>query len=112
MALVSKNIGALAFAAQRRPQPPVRGDDAKKPSAFTLKQRVTSAEEAMGVAQRKLSELETALAAPGLFERDPKKGAALSKQRADAERALELAEEAWLAATGADGKALIDAYRK
>ena len=86
---------------KKRDAAPVRGDDAKRPSAFTLKQRVTAAEEAMDIAQRKLSELESALAAPGLFERDPKKGAALSRQRADAERALQLAEEAWLSASGA-----------
>ena len=87
--------------AKRSDAAPLRGDDTKKPSAFTLKQRVTAAGQAMETAQRTLSDLESALAAPGLFERDPKKGAALSRQRADAERALELAEEAWLAASGA-----------
>ena len=45
-----------------------------------------------------IERLDTALAAPGLFTKDAAKGTALSKERADAMRALADAEHRWLAA--------------
>jgi len=42
-----------------------------------------------------------AIAQPGLFERDPAKGAALSKDRAALTQHLQTAEERWLEASEA-----------
>src|SRR6266850_1690804 len=46
-----------------------------------------------------ISKIDTALALPDLFKRDPKQAAQLSKARAGAESALQRAEEEWLAAS-------------
>src|SRR6202034_490904 len=54
-----------------------------------LKQRISDAE----------AKIDTALALPDLFQRDPKQAAQLSKARAGAANALQQAEEAWLTAS-------------
>ena len=46
-----------------------------------------------------IAKIDTALALPGLFKKDPKQAAQLSKARAGAESALARAEEQWLAAS-------------
>ena len=49
--------------------------------------------------QRDLSRIDVALSAPGLFEKDPARGAALSKDRAALQQHLSAAEERWLEAS-------------
>jgi ATP-binding cassette subfamily F protein 3 len=66
-----------------------------------LRARVKAAETAMASAEARLAEIDKALADPALFTRDPGKGAALSKERADVAAALAAAEEAWLEASAA-----------
>ncbi|HKD46791.1 MAG TPA: ABC-F family ATP-binding cassette domain-containing protein [Rhizomicrobium sp.] len=63
-----------------------------------LKDRVESAESQISSLQAELAKLDRALADPLLFSRDPAKGSAVSKKRAEAARKLAAAEGLWLAA--------------
>jgi ATP-binding cassette subfamily F protein 3 len=64
-----------------------------------LKSAMDKAEKDVGTLQAKLEEIDTALAAPGLFSKDPAKGEALAKQRAETVRAMAAAETRWMEAT-------------
>ncbi len=66
-----------------------------------LRQKITTAEKAIALHKRQISDLDAALAAPDLFARDPQKAAALAKARADSAQALARAEEEWLSASAA-----------
>jgi ATP-binding cassette subfamily F protein 3 len=48
-----------------------------------------------------IARIDAALAAPGLFVRDPGKAAALAKARSEAAAALARAEDEWLTASAA-----------
>jgi ATP-binding cassette subfamily F protein 3 len=63
-----------------------------------LKDRIESAESQIASLQMELAKLDRALADPLLFSRDPAKGSAVSKKRADAARKLAAVESQWLAA--------------
>jgi ATP-binding cassette subfamily F protein 3 len=76
-------------------------DAAKKPSLSTLKHKVAELEKEMDTFQRDIARIDVAIAAPGLFERDPARGAALSKDRAALTQHLQQAEERWLEASEA-----------
>ena len=65
---------------------------AAKPLAAAIKK----AEGEMEAMARRIERIDDALATPGLFERDPAKGAELSKERARCAEAKEAAEERWL----------------
>jgi ATP-binding cassette subfamily F protein 3 len=64
-----------------------------------LKQKISDAEAEIARINGIIAKIDTALALPNLFKRDPKQAAQLSKARAGAESALQQAEEAWLAAS-------------
>jgi ATP-binding cassette subfamily F protein 3 len=64
-----------------------------------LRARIKTAEQTMAKLEKTLADIDAALAQPGLFERDPARGAALSKQRAEAVERLAQAEEEWLTAS-------------
>jgi ATP-binding cassette subfamily F protein 3 len=64
-----------------------------------LRRRIADAEAAVKRLTQEISRIDTALAAPGLFARDPAKAAALSKARAEAAEMLASAEDDWLAAS-------------
>ena len=64
-----------------------------------LKQRISEAEAEIARINGIISKIDTALALPDLFTRDPKQAAQLSKARAGAASALQRAEEEWLAAS-------------
>jgi ATP-binding cassette subfamily F protein 3 len=64
-----------------------------------LRKRIAAAEAQMARLEQEIAGIDTALAAPGLFARDPARAAALAKARADAVSALARAEEDWLAAS-------------
>jgi ATP-binding cassette subfamily F protein 3 len=66
-----------------------------------LRDRVRAAEDKMSKFQAGIAKIDVALAEPDLFNRNPKRGAELSKLRSDAERALVKAEEDWIAASSA-----------
>jgi ATP-binding cassette subfamily F protein 3 len=66
-----------------------------------LRDKVSAAENQIATLTAELAKLDKALADPLLFTRDPAKGSAVSKKRADAARKLEAAEKAWVAASEA-----------
>src|SRR3954454_9970955 len=80
-------------AASERPQRPrsdIRG---------SLKKRIAEAETEIARVSAIISKIDTALALPDIFTRDPKQAAQLSKARANAADALARAEEQWLEAS-------------
>jgi len=62
-----------------------------------LKDKVDAAEAQIAELNGEIAKLDKALADPLLFTKDPAKGTAVSKKRADAVRRLEAAEQRWLA---------------
>jgi ATP-binding cassette subfamily F protein 3 len=62
-----------------------------------LKQKISDAEAEIARINGIISKIDSALALPDLFTRDPKQAAQLSKARAGAASALQRAEEEWLA---------------
>ena len=64
-----------------------------------LKQRISDAEVEIERINGIIAKIDTALALPDLFTRDPKQAAQLGKARASAAEALQRAEEAWLEAS-------------
>ena len=64
-----------------------------------LKQRISDAEAEITRINGIIAKIDSALALPDLFQRDPKQAAQLSKARAGAANALRQAEEAWLTAS-------------
>jgi ATP-binding cassette, subfamily F, member 3 len=71
----------------------------KTEKRIPLKQKISEAEAEIARINGIISKIDTALALPDLFKRDPKQAAQLSKARAGAESALQRAEEEWLAAS-------------
>ena len=88
---------------QAKPEPARRGDNAKDngrgDSRGSLKQKISAAEAEIARISDIIAKIDTALALPDLFTRDPKQAAQLSKARANAADALQRAEEDWLAAS-------------
>jgi ATP-binding cassette subfamily F protein 3 len=72
----------------------------KRTETAALKKRVIAAEETIKRLNAQLEKLDTALAAPDLFAKDPVRGAELARQRAAAAADLAKAEEDWLALSG------------
>jgi len=75
---------------------PARGKAEKR---SPLKQKISDAEAEIERINGIISKIDTALALPDLFTRDPKQAAQLGKARASAAEALRRAEEAWLEAS-------------
>jgi ATP-binding cassette, subfamily F, member 3 len=75
---------------------PQRGKAEKR---SPLKQRISDAEAEIERINGIISKIDTALALPDLFTRDPKQAAQLGKARAGAAEALRRAEEVWLEAS-------------
>ncbi|MEA2975972.1 MAG: ATP-binding cassette, subfamily er 3 [Alphaproteobacteria bacterium] len=87
-----------------------RRDAAGKRAALApLQQKITAAEKTIAHAKSEIGRLDAALAAPGLFARDPQQATKLSKARADAASALAKAEEDWLEASTAHEAAKAEA---
>jgi ATP-binding cassette subfamily F protein 3 len=59
--------------------------------------KIVEAEEKIARLNGLLARVDTGLANPNLFRKDPKKAAELTRQRGELEKALILAEEAWIA---------------
>jgi ATP-binding cassette, subfamily F, member 3 len=64
-----------------------------------LKKRIAEAEAEIARVSEIIAKIDTALALPDIFTRDPKQAAQLSKARANAADALARAEESWLEAS-------------
>ncbi len=75
---------------------PERGKGEKR---TPLKQKIAEAEAEIERINGIIGKIDTALALPDLFSRDPKQAAQLSKARAGAASALQRAEEVWLEAS-------------
>ena len=75
-----------------------RGAAEKRKELKPLKDRIDSAESQIAALQAELAKLDRALSDPLLFTRDPAKGSAVSKKRADAARKLAAAESQWVSA--------------
>ena len=71
----------------------------KSEKRVPLKQKISDAEAEIARINDIISKIDTALAMPDIFKRDPKQAAQLGKARAGAESALQRAEEEWLAAS-------------
>src|SRR3954466_9657133 len=69
----------------------------KNEKRVPLKQKISEAEAEIARINGIIAKIDTALALPDLFKRDPKQAAQLAKARAGAENALQRAEEEWLA---------------
>jgi ATP-binding cassette subfamily F protein 3 len=78
-----------------RDKPARNGNEKRVP----LKQKISEAEAEIARINGIIAKIDTALALPDLFARDPKQAAQLSKARAGAASALQRAEEEWLAAS-------------
>ena len=80
---------------------------AKKREQFApLKKKAQAAEKEIERCQAEVAKIDARLAEPGLFDRDPDKANELAKARADALRAVDAAEEAWLEASSAYEEAM------
>jgi ATP-binding cassette subfamily F protein 3 len=75
---------------------PQRGRTEKR---TPLKQKISDAEAEIARISGIIEKIDTALALPDIFTRDPKQAAQLAKARAAAADALQQAEEAWLEAS-------------
>ncbi len=75
---------------------PERGKAEKR---IPLKQKIAEAEAEIARISGIIAKIDTALALPDLFTRDPRQAAQLSKARTSAANALERAEEEWLQAS-------------
>jgi ATP-binding cassette subfamily F protein 3 len=71
----------------------------KAEKRIPLKQKISQAEAEIARINDIIAKIDTALALPDLFRRDPKQAAQLSKARAGAASALQRAEEEWLTAS-------------
>jgi ATP-binding cassette subfamily F protein 3 len=71
----------------------------KAEKRIPLKQKISEAEAEIARITGIISKIDTALALPDLFKRDPKQAAQLTKARTGAVSALQRAEEEWLAAS-------------
>ena len=78
-----------------RDKPARNGNEKRIP----LKQKISEAEAEIARINGIIAKIDTALALPDLFTRDPKQAAQLSTARAGAASALQRAEEEWLAAS-------------
>ena len=78
---------------------PSRAKAEKTERRAPLKQKISDAEVEIARINGIIAKIDTALALPDLFKRDPKQAAQLSKARAGAASALLRAEEEWLAAS-------------
>ncbi len=76
-----------------------RGERAKGAKQKPLKRKISDAEAEIARITAIIEKIDTALALPDIFSRDPKQAAQLSQARANAASALQRAEEQWLQAS-------------
>ena len=66
-----------------------------------LKEKVEAAEAQLAALNIEIAKLDKALSDPLLFTKDPAKGAAVSKKRAEAQKKLDAAEARWISVSEA-----------
>jgi ATP-binding cassette subfamily F protein 3 len=85
-------------------EPKSSKDEARRDAAHQrrhlrpLKEKIEAAESQIAALNAELAKLDKSLSDPLLFAKDPAKGSAVSKKRAEAARKLQAAEGLWLAA--------------
>ena len=95
----------LVLSARNAEAPRERSAASEKPQRVrsdnrgSLKKRIAEAEAEIARVSEIITKIDTALALPDIFTRDPKQAAQLSKARANAADALARAEEQWLEAS-------------
>jgi ATP-binding cassette subfamily F protein 3 len=87
----SSEMGPRASRAELR-----RAAAEKRIELTPLRRRLTEAEKTIARLTAEITRIDSALAAPDLYAREPEKAATLSKARADAADALARAEDEWL----------------
>jgi ATP-binding cassette subfamily F protein 3 len=93
------SAGDARSTSREKPREAARPERPKSERRTSPKQRIAEAEAEIERITGIIAKIDTALALPDLFTRDPKQAAQLSKARAGAESALRRAEEDWLAAS-------------
>ncbi|MVT52249.1 ATP-binding cassette domain-containing protein [Bradyrhizobium yuanmingense] len=88
-----------AEAPRERNAPPEKPQRPRADNRGSLKKRIAEAEAEIARVSEIIAKIDTALALPDIFTRDPKQAAQLSKARANAADALARAEEQWLEAS-------------
>ena len=88
-----------AIEAQRATRNVAKPERDKREKRTPLRQKIAEAEAEIARINGIIAKIDTALALPDLFTRDPKQAAQLSKARAGAASALQRAEEDWLEAS-------------
>lgn len=88
-----------AEAPRERSAPSEKPQRPKSDNRGPLKRRIAEAEAEIARVSDIIAKIDTALALPDIFTRDPKQAAQLSKARANAAEALARAEEQWLEAS-------------
>ncbi|QOZ25563.1 ABC-F family ATP-binding cassette domain-containing protein [Bradyrhizobium sp. CCBAU 51753] len=96
--ILSANDGDRAPARERAKEP-ARPERSRNEKRVSPKQRIAQAEAEIERINGIIAKIDTALALPDIFTRDPKQAAQLTKARAGAESALQRAEEEWLDAS-------------
>ena len=91
--------GMRASSRDRQVEASEKSQRSKPEKRTPLKQKISEAETEIERINGIIAKIDAALALPDLFTRDPKQAGQLSKARTAAERALQRAEEAWLAAS-------------
>ena len=86
-------------APRERSAPAEKPQRARSDNRGSLKKRIADAEAEIARVSEIIAKIDTALALPDIFSRDPKQAAQLSKARANAADALARAEEQWLEAS-------------
>ncbi|MGL9618065.1 ABC-F family ATP-binding cassette domain-containing protein [Bradyrhizobium sp. U531] len=86
-------------APRERSAPNEKPQRARSDNRGGLKKRIAEAEAEIARVSEIITKIDTALALPDIFTRDPKQAARLSKARANAADALARAEEQWLEAS-------------
>ncbi|RXH35727.1 MULTISPECIES: ABC-F family ATP-binding cassette domain-containing protein [Bradyrhizobium] len=84
---------------RERSAPAEKPQRARSDNRGSLKKRIAEAEAEIARVSEIITKIDTALALPDIFTRDPKQAAQLSKARANAADALARAEEQWLEAS-------------
>jgi ATP-binding cassette subfamily F protein 3 len=93
-----------------KPKSENRRDAAEKRRTLKpLREKVEIAEHQIAELTKEIAKLDRALADPLLFTREPAKGSAVSKKRAEAQRKLEAAEARWIVANEEYEAAMADA---
>ncbi|MEY9262403.1 hypothetical protein ABIF23_001798 [Bradyrhizobium elkanii] len=95
--ILSANDGRPA--SRERVKEPAKPERARNEKRASPRQRVAQAEAEIERINGIIAKIDTALALPDIFTRDPKQAAQLTKARAGAESALQRAEEDWLEAS-------------